>query len=200
MSPYVEVLLALLKAHPYLWLFPLAVAEGPLVAMVAGAMVSLGLVSWPLAYPLVVAADLLGDTAFYLLGRFGHRPRVRRALGRLGVKRSSLDGLEALFRKRGARVLVGGKLTHFAGAPVLAAAGLARVSYGRFLLWNLVATVPKSATLMAAGYLFGWQAVRYLDRGSVLLLLISLAALVGLAAWRWSMRDRGKDSRKDEDR
>jgi len=83
---------------------------------------------------------------------------------------------------------------------VLAAAGLARVSYGRFLLWNLVATVPKSATLMAAGYLFGWQAVRYLDRGSVLLLLISLAALVGLAAWRWSMRDRGKDSRKDEDR
>jgi hypothetical protein len=63
MSSYVEGILSLLEAHPYLWLFPLAVAEGPLVAMVAGSMVSLGLVSWPLAYPLVVAADLVGDTA-----------------------------------------------------------------------------------------------------------------------------------------
>ena len=96
MSHYVEVLLSLLEAHPYLWLFPLAVVEGPLVAMVAGSMVSLGLVSWPLAYALVVAADLLGDTTFYLLGRFGHRPWVRRALGRLGVRRSSLDRLEAV--------------------------------------------------------------------------------------------------------
>jgi membrane protein DedA with SNARE-associated domain len=148
----------------------------------------------------VVAADLVGDTAFYVLGRFGHRPWGRRALGRLGVKRSSLDRLEALFRKKGARVLVGGKLTHFAGAPVLAAAGLARIGYGRFLLWNLVATVPKSAALMAAGYLFGWQAVRYLDRGSALLLLIALAALAGLVAWRWSKRDRGGDSRKENDR
>ena len=200
MSSYVGGILTLLAAHPYLWLFPLAVVEGLLVAMVAGSMVSLGLVSWPLAYLLVVAADLVGDTAFYVLGRFGHRPRVRRALGRLGVNSSSLDRLEALFRKRGARVLVGGKLTHFAGAPVLAAAGLARIGYGRFLLWNLVATVPKSAALMAVGYLFGWQAVRYLDRGSALLLLISLAALVGLVAWRWSKRDRGEDSRKEGDR
>jgi membrane-associated protein len=199
MSPYVQVLLSLLEAHPYLWLFPLAVIEGPLVAMVAGSMVSLGLVSWPLAYPLVVGADLLGDTAFYLLGRFGHRPQVRRALGRLGVKRSSLDALEAVFLKRGARVLVGGKLTHFAGAPVLAAAGLARVGYGRFLFWNLVATIPKSAALMAAGYLFGWQAVRYLDRGSALLLLVSLAAVVCLVAWRFSRRDRRREPRKEDD-
>jgi membrane-associated protein len=198
MSSYVDGLLSLLEAHPYLWLFPLAVVEGPLVAMVAGSMASLGLISWPLAYPLVVAADLVGDTAFYILGRFGHRLWVRRALGRLGVKRSSLDRLEALFRKRGARVLVGGKLTHFAGAPVLAAAGLARVGYGRFLLWNLAATVPKSAALMAAGYLFGWQAVRYLDRGSALLLLISLAAIVGLAAWKLPKRDRREDSRKED--
>jgi membrane-associated protein len=200
MSSYVEGLLSLLEAHPYLWLFPLAVVEGPLVAMVAGSMVSLGLISWPLAYPLVVAADLVGDTAFYILGCFGHRLWVLRALGRLGVKRSSLDRLEALFRKRGARVLVGGKLTHFAGAPVLAAAGLARVGYGRFLLWNLVATVPKTAALMAAGYLFGWQAVRYLDRGSALLLLISLAALAGLAAWKLSKRDRREESRQEGDK
>ena len=200
MSSYVGSVLSLLEAHPYLWLFPLAVVEGPLVAMVAGSMVSLGLVSWPLAYPLVVAADLLGDTAFYLLGRFGHRPQVRRALGRLGVERSSLDALEAVFRKRGARVLVGGKLTHFAGAPVLAAAGLARVGYGRFLLWNLVATIPKSAALMAVGYLFGWQAIRYLDRGSALLLLVSLAVIACLVAWKLSTRDRREDSRKDDDR
>ena len=200
MSPYVEGLLSLLEAHPYLWLFPLAVVEGPLVAMVAGSMLSLGIVSWPLALPLVVAADLVGDTAFYVLGRFGHRPWVRRVMGRLGVKRSSLDRLESVFRKRGARVLVGGKLTHFAGAPVLAAAGLAGVGYGRFLLWNLAATVPKSAALMAAGYLFGWQAVRYLDRGSALLLLISLATIAGLAAWKLSKRDRREDSRKEGDK
>ena len=53
---------------------------------------------------------------------------------------------------------------------------------------------------MAVGYLFGWQAVRYLDRGSTLLLLISLTAIAGLAAWILSRRDGQEDSRKEEDK
>lgn len=198
MTPSVEAVRSLLESHPYLWLFPLAVLEGPLVAMVAGSMVSLGLISWPLAYPLIIGADLVGDTFFYLLGRFGHLPLARRALNRIGVREPSLTKLEQIFRKKGARMLVGAKLTHFAGTPVLAAAGLARVNYERFLFWNLAATVPKSAATMVVGYLLGWQAVRYLDGGTALLLLIALSTIVCLAMWKWSTRTSPKEETHED--
>jgi len=197
-----ETVLSLLGAHPYLLLFPLVMLEGPLVTLYAGFLVSAGLMSWPLAYALAVTADLTGDTFYYILGRFGHRPRIRYFLAHLGLTERRLARLEEALSKNLAKGLIVAKIADFTAIPVLVAAGLARIGYGRFLAWNLVATLPKSALLMALGYFFGWQAARHLeDMGlAVSLALIFVALTVHLSVSRWTKRTSKENGDEDIDR
>lgn len=199
----VEVLLRALETHPYLLLFPLAVLEGPVVAMAAGLLVYAGIITWPVAYALIVAADLAGDTLHYLAGRLGRHPRFGRLLASLGLTEGRLAYLASSLRRHEWRVLVGAKLTHFAGAPALVAAGLGGVPYGRFLGWNLLATVPKSAFFLALGYFSGGQIenfARYLDVGSaaaLALVVVFLAAWLAYSRRRARARDPGPEPVND---
>ena len=191
----VQTLLSALEAHPYLLLFPLAVVEGPVVAMVAGLLVFAGALPWYAAYALIVAADLVGDTAHFVVGRLGRRPRLGRRLASVGLTEGRLDYLASLLERREGRVLVGAKLTHFAGGPVLVAAGLGNVPYGRFLGWNALATLPKSAFFMALGFFSGGQIsnfARYLDVGSAATL-----ALIAVSLLAWLVYARRRARRPD---
>jgi membrane protein DedA with SNARE-associated domain len=197
-----ETVLSLLGAHPYLLLFPLVVLEGPLVTLCAGFLVAAGVISWPFAYALAVMADLTGDTLYYILGRFGHHPRIRGCLARLGLTQGRLARLEETLTENLAKGLIGAKIADFTAIPVLVAAGLSRIGYGRFLAWNLAATLPKSALLMAVGFFSGQQAIRYVeDFGPMVpLALIFVALTVYLAVSQWTRHNSKEDSDEDTDR
>lgn len=197
-----ETLLSLLEAHPYLLLFPLAMAEGPVATVSAGFLVSAGLAGWAPALGVVVAADLAGDTLFYLLGRSGRRPWAGRLLARLGVDEGRMASLEGAFERHGAKVLAGAKVADFAAIPTLAAAGFARMGFGRFFGWSVAFTVPKSATLLALGFFFGESAlhfIRHMD-GSYVPILIALAAGVGVFAVAGRSAHKEKSDRETEER
>lgn len=140
-----------LADHGAWFILPLAVIEGPFVSIATGILAGKGWVSWHLAIPLLVAGDLIGDALYYLIGmtggaifgRFGRRLRAR-----LGPNATLADDV----RQHAAKLLVLGKWTHTIGCAVLMACGAARVPMPRFLLINLLATVPKSALLFAVGY------------------------------------------------
>ncbi len=183
-----DEILSLLIAHPYLLLFPLVMIEGPLANIGAGELIAAGLARWAPAFTLVVAADLAGDTLYYLLGRSGRRPWAGQYLIRLGLDEEKLARLEGSFDRNGAKALVGAKIADFAAIPTLAAAGFAGMKYGRFLVWDLAATLPKSAALLVLGFFFGQQALhfaRYLDVGAAAFLaLIPVAATAYFVASR----------------
>ena len=195
----IEAVLSLLEAHPYLLLFPLVMVEGPLATLCAGFLVAAGFANWPVVYAIAVSADLTGDTLYYLLGRSGRRPRVRRLVRRhvrqLGQTEGRLARLEKEVRTNAAKALIGAKIVDAAAIPVLVATGLAKVGYGRFLAWNVAATLPKAAVLMAVGFLFGEQAIQYLDRGSAFVILVALVLAVWLATRVLSKRISKEDDR-----
>jgi membrane-associated protein len=197
-----ETLLSQLGAHPYLLLFPLVVLEGPLVTLCAGFLVSAGLMNWPPAYALAVTADLTGDTLYYILGRFGHRPLIRGFLAHLSLTEGRLARLEESLTKNLAKGLIAAKFVDFTAIPMLVATGLARIEYRRFLAWNLAATVPKSALLMALGYFFGWQAASYLEDFSLVvsLVLIFVALTVYPAVSQWARHTSKEKSDENIDR
>lgn len=194
----IEAVLSLLEAHPYLLLFPLVMLEGPLVTVCAGFLVAAGLASWPVVYPIAVGADLTADTLYYLLGRSGNRPRIRSLLRRLGLTEGRLASLEKEICNNGAKALVGAKVVDAAAIPVLVATGLAKVGYGRFLTWNVAATLPRAAILMALGFFFGEQAIQYLDRTSAFVVLVALALAVWLATRVLSKRISKEDDRHED--
>lgn len=192
-----EAVLSLLEAHPYLLLFPLVMLEGPLATLCAGFLVAAGFANWPVVYAIAVGADLTADTLYYLLGRSGRRPLPRRLVRRLGLTEGRLAKLEKEVRANAAKALIGAKIVDAAAIPVLVATGLAKVAYGRFMTWNVPATLSRAAVLMALGYFFGEQAVQYLDRTSAFVTLVALAVAVWLAARVLSKRTSKEDNHED---
>ena len=164
MSLSIETISALLKAHPYLLLFPLVLVEGPISTITAGLLVATGIMVWPIAYVVAVTADLAADTFYYLLGRSARYPRAGRLLARLGLTREKLTAMETLFGRNEGKALVGAKVADFAAIPVFLAAGLSKVGYGRFLAWTAAATVPKTGLLLLGGYFAGGQSLALAGR------------------------------------
>ncbi len=169
----------LVREYGLLLLAPLAVIEGPIVTVIAAYAARMGYFSLPAVCVIVILADLVGDAGYYSLGRWaitsnGEPPRW---LSFLGLNKARLASVVTSFENHGGRLLVIGKLTHSAGAVVLAAAGMARMPFGSFLFYNAVAQVPKSLFFVAIGWSFGhvigqvdhW--IAYLSVGMLLLLV-----------------------------
>ncbi len=142
--------------HGSALLLPLSVIEGPIVSILAGALSAQGFFHWYWALGLLVCGDLIGDLIYYWVGRTGHAPLGR--IGRtLGLGRAFSPGLHRDLRQNATKMLLIGKWTHSLGCVILVGSGMLRVPLPRFILVNLLATVPKSAVLLA----FGYYASRY---------------------------------------
>ncbi len=170
----------MLASHGGALILPLAVVEGPVVSVMAGWLCERGQISWYRGLLLLVGGDLIGDLMYYALGRSGGLH-----LGRLGSHRLARvklpEGLLVALHANATRMLLIGKWTHAIGAPVLVGAGIMRMQLPRFLLVNLLATLPKSILLFATGYLAWpyWQMVaRHTLPATLALLAIGAIAVV----------------------
>ena len=177
MSTPVADLLQWLSHYRYLLLFPLVAIEGPIVTVIAGFLASLGQMEFIIALIIVITGDLAGDTIYYLLGKWGGRPWMKRWGHYIGLNEHRIAKLETHFKKHPAKTLLLGKLAHGFGGPVLAAAGLADLPYLSFFLFNLAPTVPKSLLLFLLGFYFG-IVNNYFN--SVIIILFSFSVLLCL--------------------
>ncbi len=171
-----------ITSYGYAALFLASIVEGPIATVIGAFLASQGLLQVGIVYAIAVSGDLVGDLLFYGVGRSGRilgqcwrSPSGARQQRRLAV-------LQAYLHSHAGRTLLAGKITHAAGFLVLLAAGAARVPVARFLGFNLLGTLPKTALLVLIGYFAGVAYHRidtYLWIASVVVfLLISLG--VGL--------------------
>ena len=145
-----ETVTAFLSAHGLWLLGPVALVEGPLATLAAGALAAKGTLSLGGVITVATLADLVGDALLWLAGRH-LRHRIPRRLTRRISRTIPLSDL----RRNAGRILVFGKLTHCLGAPLLVASGMARVPLLAFLGFNLAATIPKVTALALIGWAFG---------------------------------------------
>ncbi|GAB7192654.1 hypothetical protein NUM3379_33630 [Kineococcus sp. NUM-3379] len=171
-----EALWQWVQGAPHLVLFPLVLVEGPLATVLAGSLVAAGSIALPSAALIALVADLTADTGFFLLGRLGRAGRGRRFLERLGLTDARAAHLEARLTGNLPGVLAAAKVVDIAAVPALLAAGMSGIRYSRFIAWNALLTAPKVAVLLTLGAVFGSQAARHLDAGTVLALAAAGAA------------------------
>jgi membrane protein DedA with SNARE-associated domain len=196
----VQALWTTVVDHPYTLLGPLVVAEGPAATVLAGSLVGAGLAAfWPIL-AIVVLADLTADSALYLLGRFGDRPRVGRVLRRLGLTERHRGRLTAAVHGNLPKVVAGAKAVDLAAIPTYLAAGLARVPYRRFIGWVATFSLIRAAVLLGLGVLFGRSAADLLTSPSTAIpLTVGLALVVALVHFL-IRHSRGRKTDEDPDR
>lgn len=172
--------LRIIADYRYLVIFPLAVIEGPVVALAAGALAASGDLDPFVTFLILVAADLVGDAFYYSLGRFGHATFLKEFIARLGLNGERLASVERAFKSHEVKFLLFGKTQAF-GSVILYACGALKMRLDRFIGWNLLATLPKVLLFELIGYYFGQtilRAAHIFDAVGIITFIITVALVV----------------------
>lgn len=178
--------IGLIEHFKYVGIFVGAFLEGPITGMITGFLIKLGYLSFVLGYLSHVIGDLAADCVYYYIGYQGQK----RLLGKFKISEKSLEKaqqIKKIFYKHPCKVIIGGKLTHLFGLPVLVSIGLAKYPWFKFLFFDFVATLIKSAILISIGFYFNhlWQKtnsiVDYLGLiGIFLFIIVAIYLLIRL--------------------
>ena len=136
---------------------------------------------------LVVVAAVVGDSVGYEVGRrYGDRVLQVRPLRRHARR---LDGARAFLRERGASAVFLGRWTAFLRAVMPGLAGVSRMRYRRFLVFNALGGLVWGITFSLVGYLAGDSYHRIeqtIGRGGAVATVI--VVLVALVVWHHRRR------------
>ncbi len=194
--------ISLVTRFGYLALFPLAAVEGPVVALGAGFMVSLGYLSFLPAYAMLILGDIISDSGYYYLGRFGNRRKLVEKYGvRLGRLSRNMGIMEKLWERHGRKTMVLSKLAYGLSTPFLVSAGLVAMPLRRFVSYALPVTLIQYAGLMAAGYALGHSyrlAADYLWYGAILFAAILVCFVAGFSIFSRYASSRIKEMEEEE--
>jgi len=162
--------------YGYFIIFPLAVVEGPMIAVISGLMVAEGFLNDIPTFSVLLLGDLVGDTLYYCVGRYGGRPIMTKLSKWLAKgENRNIVKLEKHFDGHGAKTLIFGK-TQAYGAAILTAAGAAKMPFLRFFLVSFAGSGVKITLLLLIGYFFG-KSYRNIDNYFYIAALFSLVLL-----------------------
>ncbi len=150
-----DQIIALLLTYKYFIILPLAIIEGPIITIISGFLASQGHLNIFFVYWLLVFADLIGDSLYYCLGRFGRKGLIEKWGHYIGITHSKLNSLENHFKNHSGKTIIIGKISHAVVIPILIAAGTAKMPFLKFIWFNFISTVPKSLILIIIGFFFG---------------------------------------------
>jgi membrane-associated protein len=157
-------LIAVYGSAVYLLIFLIVFCETGLVVapflpgdsllFVAGAVwAAAGRSAHPLAL-VIVAAAFCGDNVNYALGRLAGA-RLTRRLGGRWINRDALAQTEVFYRRYGAVTVIAARFMPLVRTFAPFVAGLARMDYGRYIVFSVLASLLWVGVLVYAGYSFG---------------------------------------------
>lgn len=153
------------------------VLPGEAALLVAGYFCHQGVLSLPVMIVVAIVCAVLGDTVGYEFGRhFG--PSLRRSRAGNWVGADRWDMVDRFLHRHGGKAVLLGRLTAILRALMPSMAGMSRMRYRTFLVWN-----ASGAVIWGGGcVLLGWAFASALDTLSTYLTWAPLAVFVVLGA------------------
>ena len=143
-----------------------------------------------------IAGATLGDSMGFLIGHYGGRPFVKRFIRRFSLAAKSFDHSQSLFLKYGQWAVFTGRF--IAGLRMFAGilAGLFRMPYRRFLIFNFSGATIWVIAVIYVGFLFGnsWQRVQrhFVEVNEIVMAAVAVAVLVGVISYY--LKKKGQSS------
>ena len=156
------------------------VLPGETAVLLGGVLASQHHVSLPGVLAAAIAGAILGDSVGYFVGRRFGEPLQQSRLGRIVGRRRWKASEDFLHRRGGPSVFLG-RWTALLRALVPAAAGMAKLPYRTFLIWNIAGGVAWATAIVLAGYAAGNAYKRlehYLGRGAFAILAVIVIGLI----------------------
>lgn len=173
----------LILEYRYWILIPLSIAEGPLVAFVAGTLASAGYFNIYVLGIFFFVRDMIMDGLYYALGHYGGRTAiVKKILHKIGVREDHLEEVRALWEKHPGKTMFLGKLSYGIASSFIVLAGMLRMPLSRFFGWGAVVAVTQYGILLLLGYFFGntlgGEIAVFLARAQYVLAIFALVATI----------------------
>lgn len=153
----IEIILGYLVAYRYVLIIPLTIVEGPIVMVLCGFLLRFGTFDLIPLYVALILADLIGDITWYCVGRFWGIPFIRKFGKYFSITEKTLERSTALFHRHHNKILFISKITMGFGFALvtLIAAGVAKVPFRKYLMFNVAGQFIWTAALLGIGYAFG---------------------------------------------
>jgi len=144
-----------IQTHGYGVLLLGTLIEGPVVTAAGAFSASLGLFNLFIVLLISFAGDLIGDSIYFYIGRFGGKPIVEKHGHKIGLDKKRIKHTEFLLKKHFLKTLIVLKLTPLLAPPGLMIIGASKISFKKFLLNSLIVIIPASITFALLGYYLG---------------------------------------------
>jgi membrane protein DedA with SNARE-associated domain len=180
----IHAIIAFVDSSKYVLLFLGCFFEGTGAMLLGGILWRLGVVQFLPMYLVLVFADILSDTMWYVIGYYGARNFINKWGHYVGFTPEAVAKVERRFHKYHLWILTISKLSMGLGLAVvtLMTAGMMRLSYIRFLIINLVGGFVWILAMVVVGYYFGNVLTLIPPKFQLIFgIAVLLAALWGLA-------------------
>jgi membrane-associated protein len=157
---------------------------GDSLLFVVGAMCGVGLMSYPVAVGLLLAAAVLGNQSNYTIGRY-FGPKVFQWEDSRFFNKKAFDQAHAFYEKYGGITIVAARFMPFLRTFAPFVAGVARMTRAKFTLYDVSGGALWVCGITLAGYLFGNIPFvkEHLDK--IIWALIIVPGLIAIfGAWR----------------
>lgn len=176
-------LLGYISGLSYFILFLLFIWEGPIVNYVASFAASFGVFNIFIVFILAVLGNLVGDIIYYALGRLGRKSIIDRYFKK-SLHTKKMKKLRVFLKDNPFKALVIIKVMPFLCIPGLIMAGIAHVSFKKYILYTILVSIVHCGIIAAAGYYSGELfnvLFKYVNLGiflAILLLIIIFFATI----------------------
>jgi membrane-associated protein len=127
---------------------------GDSLLFIAGALAATGGMDVHIVVVLLIIAAVLGDAVNYQIGAW-LGPRIFKDDNARYLKKAHLEKAHAFYEKWGGAAIILARFTPFLRTYVPFVAGMSRMSYRKFALYNITGGIIWVASLTYLGYFFG---------------------------------------------
>ncbi|MBS3093221.1 DedA family protein [Candidatus Pacearchaeota archaeon] len=125
---------------------------GDSLLFVAGAFAAQGKISIWILFILLAIAAIIGDSINYFMGNyFGERFFIKRGL----IKADYIERTKEFFKRHGGKTIIYARFVPIVRTFAPFVAGVGKMEYSRFLLFNIGGGISWIALFLSAGYFFG---------------------------------------------
>jgi membrane-associated protein len=176
-----ENILNLLLQYRYFILFPLAIIEGPILAVISGFLCVRGFLNPWIVLPVIVFGDVIGDSICFAFGKWGVPEKIKKFIYWIGPDPARVQRVKWFIEMHPKTIIPLSKLTLGIGVVGIYLIGNSGVTYKKFFRVCLLTSLFQYIFYLGIGLLFGHayaQINRYMNYAASLTIILFLVVVL----------------------